>query len=102
MVLHLMKWNIIPEKTDIYFRWVDTAIKRVIMSKVKEFRAYRPVTGDWQIAVTFEFADMAAWADWHENAEVKKVMTELRTMAVNINIEVWGPSPVVAKPIQFY
>jgi hypothetical protein len=102
MVLQVMKWNIHPDKTDIYFKWVETAIKRILTSKVNELRAYRPITGDSQIAVTLEFSDLASWTDWQGNTEVKKVLTELRTMAVNVNIEVWGPSPVVTKPVQFF
>ena len=102
MVLQVMKWNLHPDKTGIYFKWVETAIKRILTSKVNELKAYRPVTGDSQIAVTIEFADLTAWTDWQGNAEVKKVLAELRTMAVNVNIEVWGPSPVVSKPVQFF
>jgi hypothetical protein len=49
---------------------------------------------------TYEFADMAAWASWYNNEGVQKVLTELHTLALNVNIELWGPSPVVPAPIR--
>jgi hypothetical protein len=49
---------------------------------------------------TYEFADMAAWAAWQRDEDMQKVLTELRTLALDLNIEVWGPSPVVPAPIR--
>ena len=102
MVLHVMKWNVHPEKTEVYMNWADMAIKRSVNSKVVEFRAYRPVTGSSQVAATYEFTDMKSWAEWQSDEEVQKVMNELRSLAHNISIEVWGPSPVADKPVYFY
>jgi len=50
--------------------------------------------------VTFEFADMAAWAAWHTHEDAQKVLDELRTLTLNVTTELWGPSPVVPEPIR--
>jgi quinol monooxygenase YgiN len=101
MVLQVMKWNIHPGKEEAYYSWTESAIKRTLSAPgVVEFRAYRPATGSSQIVTTYEFSDMAAWASWQSNEDVQKVLNELRTLALNIKIEVWGQSPVVPEPIR--
>jgi hypothetical protein len=67
---------------------------------VVEFRGYRPATGSFQVVVTYEFADLSAWAAFYAHADVQKVLDELHTVALNITMELWGPSPVVPKPIR--
>ena len=101
MVLHVMKWDIHPDKADAYLKWTESAIKRTLaVPGVVEFRAYRQATGSSQSVITYEFNDLAAWAAWESNEDLQNVLTELRTLALNVNIEVWGPSPVVPAPIR--
>lgn len=101
MVLQITKYDIHPDKLDAYLKWTESAIKRTLaVPGVVEFRAYRSATGSSQIITTYEFADMAAWAAWNSHQDNQKVMTELHTLALNISLEVWGPSPVVPKPIR--
>jgi hypothetical protein len=60
MVLYIMKWDIHPDKAEAYLKWTEGAIKKTLGVKgVVEFRAYRPVSGDRQAVVTYEFPDMA-------------------------------------------
>lgn len=101
MVLQVMKWDIHPDKTEAYAKWAQTAIKRTIsVPGVLEFRAYRPATGDSQVVTTHEFAEMSDWAKWNSNSDMQKVMEELHTLALNVKIEIWGPSPIVPKPVK--
>ena len=101
MVIKVMKWNIHPDKVEAYLQWAGGAIKRTLASPgVIEFRSYRPVTGASQVVITYEFADMGAWAAWESNEDNKKVLDELRTLALNVDIELWGPSEVAPKPIR--
>jgi quinol monooxygenase YgiN len=101
MVLYIMKWDIHPDKVEAYLKWTQGAIQRALaVPGVVEFRAYRPASGAGQVAVTYEFADMAAWAAWQGSDEVQAVNNELHTLAVNVTFEVWGPSPVVPEPIR--
>jgi len=101
MVLVVMKWDIHPDKAEAYLKWTESAIKRTLAAPgVVEFRAYRPVTGASQVAITYEFADLATWAAWYSNEDVQKVLNELHTLALNVTTELWGPSPVVPAPIR--
>ena len=101
MVLVVMKWDIHPDKMETYLKWTESAIKRTLAAPgVVEFRAYRPATGASQVVVTYEFADLATWTAWYGNEDVQKVLNELRTLTLNVNTEVWGPSPVVPAPIR--
>ena len=101
MVLHVMKYDIHPDKQEAYLKWVEGAVKRSLaVPSVVEFRAYRPAAGSSQIASTWEFADMAAWAAWSSSADVQKLQSELHQFALDLTIEVWGPSPVVPVPIR--
>jgi antibiotic biosynthesis monooxygenase (ABM) superfamily enzyme len=101
MVLVVIKWDIHPDKTEAYLKWVPSAIQRdLAVPGVVEFRAYRMFVGSPQIVTTFEFADFATWAAWQASAEVQKVLSELHTLALNMTSEVWGPSPVVPAPMR--
>ncbi len=101
MVLFVRKWDIHPDKLEAYLKWTDGAMKRTLaVPGVVEFRAYRPAAGGPQAVVTYEFADMAAWAAWQMNEDNQKVLAELHTLALNITSELWGPSPVVPVPIR--
>ncbi len=101
MVLYVMKWDILPDKVEAYMKWTEGAIQRTLaVPGVAEFRAYRPTTGASQVVVTYEFDDMATWAAWQTHEDTQKVLDELRTLAANVTIELWGPSPVVPKPIR--
>ncbi len=101
MVLCVMKWDILPDKVEAYRKWTESAIRRTLAAPgVVEFRGYRPATGASQVVVTWEFADMAAWAAWQAHEDMQKVTDELRTLTANLSTELWGPSPVVPQPIR--
>ncbi len=101
MVLYVMKWDIHPDKADAYLKWSESAIKRTLaVPGVVEFRAYRPSAGASQAVITYEFNDLEAWAAWSSKENVQQVLTELRTLALNVKSELWGPSPVVPAPFR--
>ena len=101
MVLWIMKWDINPDKLDSYAEWAQGAIPSVIGGGgVVEFRGYRPVTGDRRVVVTIEFADMASWQTWYENETVQDVFDGMAAIALNLETELWGPSPMVPQPIR--
>ena len=101
MVLYVVKWDIHPDKVDAYLEWTKTAIARTLgVPGVVEFRAYRLAAGAPQVVVTYEFADMAAWAAWWSHEDCQQVFNELHTLALNVTAELWGPSPVVPEPVR--
>lgn len=71
MVLHIVKYNIIPDKADAYAAWAKTAVPTLLaVPGLVEFRGYRPVTGASQVVTTLEFTDLAAWAEWYAREEI--------------------------------
>lgn len=101
MVLYCFKWNVHPDKTEAYAAWAQSAIRRTLgAGGVTEFRAYRPASGAFQVVVTYEFADMSTWAAWHDAEEVQAVITEAHTLTTDVTAELWGPSPIVPRPIR--
>ena len=101
MVLYVMKWDILPDKVEAYTKWTESAIRRSLaVPGVVELRAYRPATGASQIVITYEFADLAAWAAWQADEDMQKVTDELRNLTTNVSRELWGPSPVAPEPIR--
>ncbi len=101
MVLFTMRWDILHDKKEAYLPWTESAIRRTLeVPGVVEFRAYRPVTGGAEVAVTYEFADLSTWATWHDHENTQKVFDELRSFTTNLTIELWKPSPVVPKPVR--
>jgi quinol monooxygenase YgiN len=101
MVLYCIRWNIHPDKAEAYAAWTKGAIQRTLAAGgVTEFRAYRPASGAFQVVVTYEFADLTAWAAWHDKADVQATFTEVHTLATDVTSELWGPSPVVPRPIR--
>ncbi len=101
MVINLLKYDIVPGKTDEFIEWAKGAIPQLLsVPGLVELRSYRPAVGDSQIATTYEFADMTAWAKFQENETVQRLTMEIRTYTVNFRTELWGPSPVVPDPIR--
>ncbi len=101
MVLYVMSWNIHPDKEEEYPKWAQSAIQRYLkIPGVVEFRGYRTVAGRRQVVITFEFVDMNAFAAWQGSQDVQKITAEAFTMTLNLKVELWGPSPIVPKPIR--
>jgi quinol monooxygenase YgiN len=100
-VIAVIKWDIHPDKAEAYLKWSGGAIKRTVGAPgVVEYRAYRTAVGEHQVVNLFEFADLAAWAAWRDNADVQKVLDEAYALTLNMTTELWGPSPIVPKPIR--
>ena len=74
MVLYVNKYDILPDKAEGYSTWAGSAIPRLLAAPgVVEFRGYRPSTGSYQVVVTYEFEDLAAWASWADNDDVRQL-----------------------------
>lgn len=102
MVLYVMHYDVRPEKTEAFTKWAtESAIPRILkIPGLVEFRSYRPMTGSYQIAVTYEFSDMAAYAAWVSHADYQTMMTEFRPFVSRLMAQLWGPSPVVPEPLR--
>lgn len=101
MVTLVMKWDILPDKAKEYADWARSSVqKQLSVPGLKEFRAYRPVTGTHQVVVTYEFDSFAAYENWRNSEELQKANEEWFLFTTNRYIEFWGPSPVIPEPIR--
>ena len=101
MVLYVGKYDVRPEKAKEYSEWAKSAMGRMLaIPGIVELRGYRPATGSYQVAVTYEFADMNAWAAWQSNEDMQKLWEEARAYLTNVSYELWGPSPIISEPIR--
>ena len=101
MMLHVIKYDIHPDKTEAYAAWAKAALPELLaVLGYVELRGYRPVTGSSQVAVTIEFADLADWTGWIANEEVQRILHDQRALVLNLTTELWGASPNVPEPIR--
>ena len=101
MVLYVVKYNIHPDKAEAFQAFSQRTIPQILaLPGVVEFRAYRSASGSWQVVTTTEFGDMVAWANAVSSEVWQQLIVELHTLALDITVEVWGPSPVVPKPLR--
>ncbi len=65
-----------------------------------EFRANRNVLATPQIRTTTVWQSIGDWAKFGESKEWEAIEAQLRTFVTNIRVEIWGPSPMVPKPLR--
>jgi hypothetical protein len=83
-----------------YQAWAKNTIAALMRQPgLVEFRAYRNILGTPQVRTTIEWQSLADYEKYWQGAW-QPVETELRTMATNIRVELWGPSPVVQEPLR--
>jgi heme-degrading monooxygenase HmoA len=66
---------------------------------IVEFRAYRNLMGTPQILTTSVWNTAADWANFGQSAEWSALERDMRTRVTGLRVELWGPSPVVPKPL---
>lgn len=60
----------------------------------------RSITGNRSVVSTVEFADLAAWQAWYDSETVQELVASMASMLLNLETELWGPSPVLPQPIR--
>ena len=65
-----------------------------------EHRAHRNILGSPHVRVTHVWQSLADWANFVDSIESQSIDAEFRTFVININIQIWGPSPVMAEPLR--
>jgi heme-degrading monooxygenase HmoA len=85
-----------------YQEWAKKAIGLVLKSPgIVEFRAYRNVLGSPQVRSASVWKSLADWGNFAESEGWKAAEAELRAKyAVDIRVELWGPSPVAPEPLR--
>lgn len=65
-----------------------------------EHRAHRNISGSPQVRVTHVWKSLADWANFVDSIESQSIDAEFRTFVTNINLQIWGASPLIPEPLQ--
>ena len=65
-----------------------------------EIRAHRSLLGSPHVRLTLVFQTLTDWARFAESPERQKLDSELLKFAVDIGVELWGPSPALPEPLR--
>ncbi len=65
-----------------------------------EFRAHRNMMGSPHVKRTSVWRSLSDWASLAQKPEFQALTSEFRTYVTNLNVELWGPSPITPDPIK--
>jgi len=98
-----LKYDLLPGMDQqSYVEWAKKAIGTTLKTPgLVEIRAYRSMLGSPQVQVTSVWQTMADWAKFNESDGWRALSDELKaSFATNVNVEIWGPSPIIPKPLR--
>ena len=65
-----------------------------------EFRAHRSLVGTPHVRRTSVWESLVHWAALAQSREFQEITAEFRTYVTNVDVQMWGPSPLVPHPIR--
>jgi hypothetical protein len=65
-----------------------------------EIRAHRNLTGSPQVRRTSVWQSLIHWAAVTETTEYQNLMTEFRMYVTNLDVQLWGQSPLAPEPVR--
>lgn len=65
-----------------------------------EFRAHRNLTGSPQVRRTSVWESLMHWAAIAQTPEFQNLTAEFRMYVTNLDVQLWGPSPLTPEPIR--
>lgn len=65
-----------------------------------EFRAHRNLLGAPHVRRTSVWQSLAHWAAVADQPEFQNLTVEFRKYVTNLDVQLWGPSPLTPQPIK--
>jgi heme-degrading monooxygenase HmoA len=65
-----------------------------------EFRAHRNLIGSPHVRRTSVWQSLSHWAALAQQPEFQKLTAEFRVYVTNLDVQLWGPSPLVPRSIR--
>ena len=95
-------WDLLPGiDQKAYAEFVKNAIATYMKAPgLIEYRANRNVLGSPQVRMTLVWQSLSDWAKFADSKEWAALETQRRTFVINYRVEIWGPSPLVPKPLR--
>jgi heme-degrading monooxygenase HmoA len=86
---------------DAYRAYVSNAVELELHAGgFVELRAHRNISGSPQVRVTHVWKSLTDWARFVDSAESRALDAEFRSFVTNVEVQIWGPSPVVPEPLR--
>lgn len=86
---------------DAYIDLVHRATGLMLMAEgFIEFRANRNVLGSPHVRRTSVWESLAQWAEFAQDPEFQKITAEFRRYVTNLDVQIWGPSPITPEAIK--
>jgi len=97
-----LKYDLVPNvDMKSYGEWVKKTIATIAKQPgMVEFRANRNILGAPQVRASTNWQSLGDWSRFAEENAWQSIVAELRGFATNIDVELWGPSPVLPEPIR--
>lgn len=94
-------WDLLPEASrENYGAWAKKSIATTLKQPgLVEFKANRNMLGSPEIRITSVWRSGGDWIAFAESGW-KTLEQELRGLATNLRMEVWGPSPLVPEALR--
>lgn len=67
-----------------------------------EFRAHRNMCGSPQVRRTSVWESIVHWAAVAQTTEYQNLTKEFRMFVTNLDVQIWGPSPLAPEPVRKY
>lgn len=84
-----------------YIELVKRATGMMLMAEgFIEFRAHRNMLGSPHVRRTSVWESLAHWAEFAQTPEFQEVTAEFRQYVTNLDVQIWGPSPVTPETIK--
>lgn len=65
-----------------------------------EFHAHRNMIGSPHVRRTSVWATLGDWANFAQDPEFQSITEEFRKYVTNLDVQIWGPSPITPEPIR--
>ncbi len=101
MIEVCVSYDLLPGvNQETYVGWAKKAIATTLKQPgLIEFRAHRNLLGSPEVRTTSVWRSGAEWIAFAEGGW-KSLEQDLRPLATNIQMEAWGPSPLVPEPLR--
>jgi heme-degrading monooxygenase HmoA len=102
MIEVTLSYGILPNiDQKAYGEWAKKTLGVILQSPgLVEFRANRNLLGDPQVRSTTVWKSLADWANYTDSDEWRALEEEARGFVSNLQVEIWGPSPIVPEPLR--
>ena len=98
--MFVLQYEVPPERAAAHGEWVGSEIQQAFdWPGLVAFRAFRPLMRRSRVILTVEFARLEDWTAWYNSPNTQGLLDDLGTLTVGLEMELWGPSPLVSEPI---